>query len=76
MTTQSSISALEQYFDTFRKNIIGIDQEFETPYGRKKVVYADWTASGRMYMPIEKIMIQTYHQKTCQCHRRRYSYII
>ncbi|MBK8349887.1 MAG: aminotransferase class V-fold PLP-dependent enzyme [Saprospiraceae bacterium] len=58
MTTQSSISALEQYFDTFRKNIIGIDQEFETPYGRKKVVYADWTASGRMYMPIEKIMIE------------------
>lgn len=47
---------LEAYFAQFRKHIIGIDQEFDTPYGRKKIIYADWTASGRMYRPIEEIL--------------------
>lgn len=56
--TQTPKSALELYFEPFRRNIIGLDQEFETPYGRKKIVYADWTASGRMYAPIEKILIE------------------
>ena len=46
--------SLGEYFDQFRKNIIGIDQEFESPYGRKKLIYADWTASGRLYRPIEE----------------------
>lgn len=45
---------LEKYFDRFRQNIIGIDADIETPYGRKKLVYADWIASGRMYRPIEE----------------------
>lgn len=48
------MSSLERYFDRFRSNIIGIDQEFESPFGPKKIVYADWTASGRMYRPIEE----------------------
>jgi selenocysteine lyase/cysteine desulfurase len=41
------------YFETFRNNIIGINQTFESPYGKKKIVYADWIASGRLYKPIE-----------------------
>jgi len=41
-------SKLERHFNHFRKNIVGIDQEFETPYGTKKMVYADWIASGRL----------------------------
>lgn len=45
---------LEQFFSPFRNHIIGINQTFETPYGAKKVVYADWTASGRLYRPIEE----------------------
>lgn len=45
---------LENYFADFRRNITGIDTEIETPYGRKKLVYADWIASGRLYGPIEK----------------------
>jgi selenocysteine lyase/cysteine desulfurase len=44
---------LEDYFRAFRKNIIGNNAEIETPYGRKKLIYADWIASGRMYEPIE-----------------------
>ncbi len=46
----------EQYFQQFRKNIIGIDTSFETPYGTKKMIYADWIAGGRLYGPIEDIM--------------------
>lgn len=44
----------EKYFKRFRRNIIGIDTEIETPNGLKKLVYADWIASGRLYKPIEK----------------------
>lgn len=43
----------QEYFKKFRDNIIGIDQVFETPFGIKKIYYADWTASGRLYGPIE-----------------------
>ncbi|HUX94852.1 MAG TPA: aminotransferase class V-fold PLP-dependent enzyme [Bacteroidales bacterium] len=48
------MSDLEKYFSHFRDNIIGIDAEIETPFGRKKLIYADWIASGRLYRPIEK----------------------
>lgn len=47
-------SALENYFSTFRRNIIGYRQTFESPLGKKEIVYADWTASGRAYQPIEE----------------------
>ena len=45
---------LEQFFSQFREHIIGINQTFDSPYGVKKVVYADWIASGRLYRPIEE----------------------
>ena len=48
---------LEKYFNKFRKNIIGIDRTFESPFGNKKIVYADWVASGRLYKPIEDRMM-------------------
>ncbi len=48
---------LEQYFRKFRKNIIGVNEVFDGPYGLKKIVYADWTASGRLYRPIEETML-------------------
>jgi len=44
---------LEQYFTAFRQNIIGIGQEFVSPFGIQNIVYTDWTASGRLYRPIE-----------------------
>ena len=49
--------SLEDYFNQFRKNIIGIDQTFQSPYGEKKIIYTDWTASGRLYRPIEEKII-------------------
>ncbi|PLB19254.1 aminotransferase class V-fold PLP-dependent enzyme [Mariniflexile rhizosphaerae] len=48
---------LEEFFQQFRKEIVGVDQEFESPYGRKKIIYADWTASGRLYRPIEEKLL-------------------
>jgi len=53
---QKTTTSLETYFQDFRKNITGIDTNFETPYGIKPLVYADWIASGRLYAPIERIM--------------------
>ncbi len=51
---------LENYFDTFRKNTIGWDKTFASPYGEMKIIYADWIASGRLYMPIEKKIIEAF----------------
>lgn len=51
---------MEQYFKTFRNNIIGIDQEFDTPFGKQKIVYTDWTASGRLYRPIEDKLLNEF----------------
>ena len=48
---------LEKYFRPFRQNILGIDQTIRTPYGDAiKILYADWTASGRNYGLIEERM--------------------
>ncbi|WP_373471405.1 aminotransferase class V-fold PLP-dependent enzyme [Carnobacterium alterfunditum] len=49
---------LEKYFDQFRKDIIGAERYIETPYGDKKLIYADWIASGRLYRPIEKRLLE------------------
>ncbi len=51
-----SMNDLEKHFDRFRKNIIGIDEYFSGPYGRKKIIYSDWTASGRLYQKIEDVL--------------------
>lgn len=48
------MTELEKYFEQFRRNIVGIDTEIETPYGKKKLIYADWIASGRLYKPVEE----------------------
>ncbi len=48
---------LREHFSRFRKGIIGDDLVFETPYGKKKMIYADWVGSGRLYRPIEENMI-------------------
>ncbi len=47
---------LEEYFAPFRNATIGRRQCFESPFGRKEIIYADWTASGRAYGPIEECL--------------------
>jgi selenocysteine lyase/cysteine desulfurase len=47
-------SPLEHWFSGFRRNISGIDHCIDTPCGPKPLVYADWTAAGRAYIPIEQ----------------------
>ena len=49
-------SALENYFSNFRSNIIGQQQFFDSSFGEKQIIYADWTASGRAYRPIEECL--------------------
>lgn len=58
----------EQYFLNFRNNIIGVDQVFDGPYGMKKIIYADWTASGRMYAPIEKLLVEEIYPYVANTH--------
>jgi selenocysteine lyase/cysteine desulfurase len=54
------MESLEQYFGTFREKIVGIDATFDSPYGQKPIVYADWVASGRLYQPIENKMLYCF----------------
>jgi len=60
MITTETVTQLEQYFQQFRNNIIGIDQEFLSPYGKQKIIYTDWTASGRLYRPIEEKLMNEF----------------
>mgnify|MGYP000855555384 CR=1 FL=1 len=47
---------LQKHFRPFRENTIGVRLNFDTPYGKKPLLYADWTASGRLYHKIEDIL--------------------
>ncbi|OWP84803.1 selenocysteine lyase [Flavobacterium davisii] len=60
MITTEKSTTLEQYFLKFRENIVGINQEFDSPFGRKKIIYTDWTASGRLYRPIEEKILNDF----------------
>lgn len=59
---------LEAHFKHFRKNIIGIDKTFTSPYGEKKIIYTDWTASGRMYQKIEDVLMQKFYPFVANTH--------
>jgi len=50
--------SLEQYFAPFRERIVGIDAIMKLADGSESpIVYADWTASGRLYGPTEDFML-------------------
>lgn len=40
-------------FRLFRENTVGYNHMVQTPCGSRQMIYADWTASGRLYGPIE-----------------------
>jgi selenocysteine lyase/cysteine desulfurase len=49
-----------------RQDIIGRNKQFPTPFGKKPLVYADYTASGRSLYHIENYMLylQQYYANT------------
>ncbi|MEI9918437.1 MAG: aminotransferase class V-fold PLP-dependent enzyme [Bacteroidota bacterium] len=49
-----SATSLEHHFSKYRNNTIGSDHTFSFQDGEMKIVYADWTASGRGYHDIEQ----------------------
>lgn len=64
----TSSSKLERYFLRFRESIVGIDQHFLSPYGSKPLLYTDWTASGRLYAPIEQKMLKDFGPYVANTH--------
>jgi selenocysteine lyase/cysteine desulfurase len=68
MTTTEETTQLELYFQQFRENIIGVDQEFVSPFGKQKLIYTDWTASGRLYRPIEEKLMNEFGPYVANTH--------
>lgn len=68
MTTTEETTQLEMYFQQFRENIIGINQEFVSPFGKQKLIYTDWTASGRLYRPIEEKLMNEFGPYVANTH--------
>ncbi len=59
---------LENYFELFRNNIVGLNESFISPYGKKKIHYADWIASGRLYFPLEKKLLEDFGPYVANTH--------
>lgn len=49
-------SSAEDKVAAIRRDIIGSQTMFSTPFGQKPIIYADWTASGRCLGRIEEIL--------------------
>ncbi len=48
---------MERYFQQYRKHIIGQQQPIVVNGKEHPMIYADWTASGRLYWPIEETLL-------------------
>lgn len=60
---------LSAHFEAFRKKIIGIDEVIDTPFAdHLPLVYADWTASGRMYADIERRLNDHFYPMVANTH--------
>lgn len=58
-SSQRSLREGEERIAWLRSQLVGSDVEFETPFaGRRRLVYADHTASGRCLHYIENYIIQ------------------
>ncbi len=67
------MASFSGHFSSFRKDIIGNEYRYETPYGTQTLLYADWVASGRLYAPIEEKLLHEIgpyvantHTETCE----------
>lgn len=57
-TTSSPVDAkhknmTQTLLESLRHEVIGHGTEFDGPFGKKTMLYADWTASGRALAPVE-----------------------
>jgi selenocysteine lyase/cysteine desulfurase len=59
---------MENKFEKFRRNTIGHHLAYTTPYGKVNLIYADWVASGRLYKPIEKRLINDFGPYVANTH--------
>jgi selenocysteine lyase/cysteine desulfurase len=60
---------MELFFSLFRNGIIGQNKTIKTPYHESvRILYADWTASGRMYLPIEERILKKILPFTANTH--------
>lgn len=54
----SAVRTGEEKVDWLRSQLIGKDVEFDTPFGRRVLTYADQTASGRSLRHIEDYLVK------------------
>jgi selenocysteine lyase/cysteine desulfurase len=52
------MSSTQRLIETVRQSIIGASEVLESPYGPRRVTYADYTASGRCLSFIEKYLLE------------------
>ena len=67
MTTPNTLD-LSAHFAQFRRHIIGDKTQFNSICGTQNIVYTDWTASGRLYQPIEDKISQQFGQYCANTH--------
>lgn len=58
--TSNKTAKTDTRFDSIARNTIGHNITVQTAAGKKKLIYADWIASGRLYKPIEDALTQTF----------------
>ena len=54
----TATSKIERRIAALRENIIGSYDKFNTPFGDRPIVYADWTASGRLLRNVEDYVMK------------------
>ncbi len=60
---------MQRYFEKYRMGIIGRKHNIKTPMHEAiRLVYADWTASGRMYLPIENRILEEIYPFVANTH--------
>ena len=69
-TKKNRNGSAQLYFKPFREGVVGLNAEIPTINGRKKLIYADWTATGRLYFPIERFLLNDIGPYVANTHSR------
>jgi selenocysteine lyase/cysteine desulfurase len=54
----AQLSAATEPMETLRDGLIGADQQIDTPHGPRKLIYADYVASGRALRQVESFVLE------------------